>query len=46
MHNLCQGIQPPIGTKNLLGLGLKFCLVPPNPTFNIKDTLYKLAYKI
>jgi hypothetical protein len=46
MHNLCQGIQPPIGTKNLLGLGLKFFLAPPNPTPNIKDTLHKLAYKI
>jgi len=31
MHYLCQGIQPPLGTKNLLGLGLKFCLAPPNP---------------
>jgi len=46
MHNLCQGTQPPLGTKNLLGLGLKFCLAPPNPIPNIKDTLLKLAYKI
>jgi len=46
MHNLCQGVQPPPGTKNLLGLGLKFCLAPPNPTPNAKDTLLKLAYKI
>jgi len=46
MHNLCQEIQPPIGTKNLLGLGLKFCTAPPIPTPNIKDTLKKLAYRI
>jgi len=39
MHNLCQEIQLPIGTKNLLGLGLKFCTAPPIPAPNIKDTL-------
>ncbi len=31
VHNLCKTKQPPSGTKNLLGLGLKFCTVPPKP---------------
>jgi hypothetical protein len=46
MHNLCRGTQPPIGTKNLLGLGLKFCTASPKPTSNIKDCVQKLAYRI
>jgi hypothetical protein len=29
-HNLCNEQKPPIGTKNLLGLNLKFCLAPNN----------------
>jgi hypothetical protein len=46
MHNLCRGTQPPIGTKNLLGLGIKFCVVSPKPTFSIKECVKKLAYRI
>jgi len=32
MLNLCNDIQPPIGTQNLLGLGLKYCVAPPKPS--------------
>jgi hypothetical protein len=46
VHNLCKNSQPPPGTKNLLGLGLKFCTVPPKPSPNLTDTMLKLAYKI
>ncbi len=45
-HNLCQTKQPPPGTTNLLGLGLKFCLASPKPSPKIKDTMRKLAYRI
>jgi len=46
MHNLCKEKQLPLGTKNLLGLGLKFCTAPTIPSPNIRETLQKLAYKI
>jgi hypothetical protein len=46
MHNLCCSTQPPIGTKNLLGLGLKYCVIPPKPTYKIKECIKKLAYRI
>ena len=46
VHNLCCTLQPPHGTTNLLGLGLKYCIVPPRATPNIKECMQKLAYKI
>jgi len=46
MHNLCKEKQLPLGTKNIIGLGLKFCTAPTIPTPNIRETLQKLAYKI
>jgi len=47
VHNLCHSSrQPPPGTKNLLGLGLKYCIVPPKATPDIKTSMLKLAYKI
>jgi len=46
VHNLCRTRQPPDGTINLLGLGLKYCIVPPKATPNIKACMQKLAYKI
>jgi len=46
MHNLCETIKPPPGTKTLLGLGLKFCVTTPKASPNIRDTLLKLAYRI
>ena len=46
MHNLCHDTQPPIDVQNLLGLGLKYCVVPPKPSYNIKECLKKMAYWI
>lgn len=46
VHNLCKDNPPPLGTKNLLGLGLKFCLATPKANPNIKQCLRQMAYKI
>jgi len=46
VHNLCHTCQPPSGTTNLLGLGLKYCIVPPKANPNIKNCIKKLAYRI
>ena len=47
VHNLCSDSQqPPPGTRNLLGLGLKFCHATPRANPDIKSCLKKLAYKI
>jgi len=46
LHNLCTHIQPPPGTKSLLGLGLKYCCVPPKAKPDIKTCLQKMAYRI
>jgi len=46
VHNLCHNPQPPCGAKNLLSLGLKFCIVPPKASPNIKECMRKLAYRI
>jgi hypothetical protein len=46
MQNLCNDTLPPIGTQNLLGLGLKYCVAPPKPSYNIKECLKKMAYRI
>jgi hypothetical protein len=45
-HNLCSTIQPPPGTKELLGLNLKFCLASAIPTPNLKTSIRRLAYNI
>jgi len=45
-HNLCTDIQPPTGTKKLLGLGLKFCTHSPTYSPNTNQSLLKLAYSI
>ncbi len=46
VHNLCKDKQPPSGTRNLLGLGLKFCYVNPKAKPDITKCLQKLAYRI
>ena len=46
VHNLCRNHQPPNGTTNLLGLGLKYCIVPPKANPNITNSMKKLAYKV
>jgi hypothetical protein len=45
-HNLCTLAKVPPGTKQLLGLNLKYCLATNQIHCNIKKTLLKLAYSI
>jgi hypothetical protein len=45
-HNLCSTIQPPPGTKELLGLNLNFCLASAIPKPNLKPSIKRLAYNI
>jgi len=45
-HNLCQKNKTPVGTRQLLGLNLKFCL-SGNRTFNnINNTMLRMARSI
>lgn len=39
MHNYCEKIQPPVGSRRLLGLGLKFCIRNKRPTNNVNSSL-------
>lgn len=41
-HNLCKTTPIPVGTKSLLGMGLKFCPTRPCPTNNINKTTKRL----
>jgi hypothetical protein len=46
-HNLCAAhVKLPLGTKQLLGLNLKFCLAANKLPDKIKQTTLKLAYSI
>jgi hypothetical protein len=45
-HNLCSTIQPPPGTKELLGLNLKYCLASAIPKPNLKASMKCFAYNI
>jgi hypothetical protein len=45
-HNLCTTIQPLVGTRELLGLNLKFCIASRNFKPNIKSSIKRLAYNI
>jgi hypothetical protein len=45
-HNLCQTQKLPIGTRNLLGLNLKFCLASTNLQNNINKTVLRMARSI
>ena len=38
-HNYCQSLSMPFGTRNLLGLGLKYCVKHARPTFGLKITM-------
>jgi hypothetical protein len=46
VHNLCNDYPPPLGTQQLLGLGLKYCVSTAKPNPNLKQCLLKLAYQI
>jgi len=46
IHNLCHDVQPPSGMINLLGQVLKYCIVPPKASPNVKECYQKLAYRM
>jgi hypothetical protein len=45
-HNLCTDNKIPLGTKQLLGLNLKFCLAPKKLQNTIPNTIRRMAYNI
>jgi hypothetical protein len=45
-HNLCKNKKVPQGTKQLLGLNLKYCLASSQLKNNINTTVQKMAYAI
>ncbi|MFN9980721.1 MAG: hypothetical protein ACK53Y_12425, partial [bacterium] len=45
-HNLCKANSLPPGTRQLLGLNLKFCLALNHLNYNPKNSLLNLAYTI
>jgi hypothetical protein len=45
-HNLCTKQKLPTGTRNLLGLNLKFCLASKNLHNNINKTVLRMARSI
>ncbi|MFN9979131.1 MAG: hypothetical protein ACK53Y_04420, partial [bacterium] len=45
-HNLCRDATLPVGSKNLLGLNLKFCLSTKTLTNDINQTMLRLARSI
>jgi len=45
-HNLCQESKPPLGTRQLLGLNLKFCLASNPLKSNIANTIRRMAKTI
>jgi hypothetical protein len=45
-HNLCSSSKIPLGTRQLLGLYFKYCLVLSTLKDNINKTVLKMAYNI
>ena len=45
-HNLCTTITPPPGLRNLLGLGLKFCIRTPRPSPNLPEAIERLVRQV
>jgi predicted double-glycine peptidase len=45
-HNLCNNANIPHGTRQLLGLNLKYCLACSQLNNNINTTVQKMAYAI
>ena len=42
-HNLCTHLQPPFGYKDLLGLGLKLCMLVDRPPRNAKPSIIRFT---
>jgi hypothetical protein len=45
-HNLCENLTPPSGARQLLGIGLKFCLERKQPSQRLQDTIAKITHDI
>jgi len=45
-HNLCNRNELPLGTRQLLGLNLNFCLASANVRDNINKTVLKMVRSI
>jgi hypothetical protein len=45
-HNLCRDTTLPVGSKNLLGLNLKFCLSTKSLTNDINQTMLRMVCSI
>jgi hypothetical protein len=45
-HNLCSSNALPTGSRELLGLNLKFCIASRNLPYNLNKAMLKRAYSI
>ena len=45
-HNLCTLQQPPSNVGQLLGLNLKYCVAPPTPKPDLRNTVGKLVRSV
>jgi hypothetical protein len=45
-HNLCENLRPPSGTRQLLDIGLKFCLERKQLNQQLQHTLAKITHDI
>jgi hypothetical protein len=45
-RNLCENLRPTSGTRQLLGLGLKFCLERKQLNQQLQDTITKITHDI
>jgi hypothetical protein len=45
-HNLCENLTPPSGTRQLLGLGLKFCLEKKQHGQRLQETIKKVTHNV
>jgi hypothetical protein len=45
-HNLCENLTPPSGTRQLLGLGLKFCLEKKQHGQRLQETITTVTHDV
>jgi hypothetical protein len=43
-HNLCENLTPPSGTRQLLGLGIEFCLEKKQHSQRLQETIAKITH--
>eukprot|EP00978_Attheya_sp_CCMP212_P042552 scaffold261390_cov35-Attheya_sp.AAC.1 len=46
MHDLCTTTSVPLSTKNLLSLGLKFCIERGRPNQKLPDGIFRLRHAL